>query len=108
MQNEIKLPLPPVQEDLLRVVSSTTNISATDLLDKINTSRKRHGVPILKVGSFYPTLHKIRDYGLIVLDNERNADKQRNKYYKVTEVGNRAIALMNDYRAELISHQPKP
>lgn len=108
----VKLPLPTVQEDLLIVVRACTeSISASDIFESVNVSRRRHGVPLLKVGSFYPTLHKIRDQGLITLDKAKNEGRQRNKYYKVTEVGRRAITLMDDYRAELrssISQRLKP
>jgi DNA-binding PadR family transcriptional regulator len=107
----VKLPLPTVQEDLLTVVATEGSISAADIYNNVNTARRRHGVPSLKVGSFYPTLHKIRDQGLIMLDNARNENKQRNKYYKITEMGRRAIAIMDDYRAELrssMSQRPKP
>ena len=106
-QTQSPISLSALEEDLLTALLGQ-ELYGLQLCQAIQDSSE--GRQVLKIGSLYPSLHRLERKGFVT---SRMADKgsgsrggNRRKYYRITGVGAKALTHKQDMRNRLADWQP--
>lgn len=106
-QTESHISLSALEEDLLTALLGQ-ELYGLQLCQAIQDSSE--GRQVLKIGSLYPSLHRLERKGFVI---SRMEDKgsgtrggNRRKYYRITGIGARALTHKQDMRKRLAGWKP--
>jgi PadR family transcriptional regulator, regulatory protein PadR len=102
--NEVD-PLSPMKESLLTVLYryGPEGIYNLDLLNEIQAADKKIGRKAMSLGTFYPTVKRLEEDGLIsgFWGEQEIAPGVKRRYLRITGSGVRALTVNRQYRAIL-------
>ena len=99
-QQEKSVRISAIDEDILTVLLGR-ELYGLEILDELNPGRP---IP-LSFGSLYPALNRLAKKGLISWrwgDEVEESGGARRKYYKVSGLGARTLAVVQQYRSGLM------
>jgi PadR family transcriptional regulator, regulatory protein PadR len=98
-------PLSPMKESLLMVLYryGHKGIYNLDLLNEIQAADKTIGRKAMALGTFYPTVKRLEEDGLVsgFWDEQEIAPGVKRRYLRITGLGVRALTINRQYRTIL-------
>lgn len=95
------VPLVSALEEEFLLLLSQGSLYGLELLNRLNEARSQLQIRSLHVGSLYPTLHRLIEKKLIVVEGVEPATGAPRVYYCLTSLGSQALALRKQLRANL-------
>jgi PadR family transcriptional regulator, regulatory protein PadR len=103
-------PLSPMKESLLTVLYryGHEGIYNLDLLNNIQAADKTIGRKPMALGTFYPTVKRLEEDGLVsgFWDEQEIAPGVKRRYLRITGAGTKALTINRQYREILSGSSP--
>ena len=99
--------LSPIDQNILTVLKRHGELYGLEILDVLNLDRKEMLGRKLGFGSLYPSLNRLKKKSLIEWrwgEATEESGGARRKYYRINELGIRALNAVETYRAGLIGN----
>ena len=106
-QSEVHVSLSALEEDLLTALLGQ-ELYGLQLCQAIQDSSQ--GRQVLKIGSLYPSLHRLERKGFVTsrMEDKGSGSRggNRRKYYRITGIGAKALTYKQDMRIRLSDWKP--